>query len=84
MLSCKEVSELASESLDRPLTAGERLRMGLHLALCGLCRRYRRQIRFLHRAARRLDDDREPPIVQPLDDEARRRIAERIADHRGD
>ena len=83
MLSCKKVSELASESIDRRLSLGERLRMGLHLTLCGFCRRYRRQIRFLHRAASQLGSD-ETPIIRRLDDEARQRIADRIAAHRKD
>ena len=83
MLSCKQVSELASESIDRRLSLGERLRMGLHLALCGFCRRYRRQIRFLHEAAGRLGGD-DMPVIRHLDEEARRRIADRIAAHRED
>jgi hypothetical protein len=54
MLSCRKASELASRSLDRPLTAGERITLTLHLAICGICRRYRRQIMFISRAAREM------------------------------
>ncbi len=83
MLSCRRASELASESIDRRLSMGERLRLEAHLALCRLCRRYRRQIRFLHRVAGRLESD-EAPIVRRLAPEARRRIATRIAMRRDD
>lgn len=77
MLSCKQASELSSEALDRRLSPSERLRLAIHLSLCRLCRRYRRQIHILHQAALRLRRD-DAPIVHPLDDATRRRITERI------
>lgn len=52
MLSCRKASELASRSLDRRLSTGERVSLGLHLAMCRICRRYRSQITFISRAAR--------------------------------
>ncbi|OGT91835.1 MAG: hypothetical protein A2286_05410 [Gammaproteobacteria bacterium RIFOXYA12_FULL_61_12] len=53
MLSCKQAAELLSAALDRELRLGERLALGLHLALCRDCRNYRRQIGFLRTACRR-------------------------------
>jgi len=50
MLSCKEVSYLASKAIDVPLTWRERWSMRLHLLFCNLCRRYVRDLRFLRRA----------------------------------
>lgn len=54
MLSCREVSHLVSEGLDRKLGLGERLRIRLHLAICDGCTRFSRQVAFLRRAIRQL------------------------------
>jgi hypothetical protein len=54
MLSCKEVTHLLSESQDRKLALGERMRLSIHLAMCKGCSRYRKQIQFIHRACQEL------------------------------
>jgi len=53
MLSCKEISRLVSESLDRKLPLRQRIRVRLHLLMCRLCSRFRKQTHFLRDAARR-------------------------------
>jgi len=53
--SCKEVSHLVSQGLDRELGFGERLRLRAHLAICNGCRNFRRQIAFLRTAVRALE-----------------------------
>jgi hypothetical protein len=53
MLSCKEVSRLVSESLDRKLPLWQRIQMRLHLLMCRFCSRFRKQTLFLRGAARR-------------------------------
>lgn len=50
MLSCKEVNVLASKALDTRLSGRERWAIRMHLMFCNLCRRYVRQLNFLHRA----------------------------------
>ncbi|MBU0498576.1 MAG: zf-HC2 domain-containing protein [Gammaproteobacteria bacterium] len=52
MLNCKEAARLVSEGMDRKLGLGERLSLGLHLALCRGCRHFRRQADFLRTACR--------------------------------
>ncbi|PKM12451.1 MAG: hypothetical protein CVV13_05370 [Gammaproteobacteria bacterium HGW-Gammaproteobacteria-3] len=47
MLTCKEASHLASKSLDAKLTWRERFGLCLHIAMCGLCRRYVRDLKKL-------------------------------------
>jgi predicted anti-sigma-YlaC factor YlaD len=51
--TCREVHRLTSESYDRELTLTERLRLRVHLALCGGCRNFSGQMRLLHGAMRR-------------------------------
>ena len=53
MLSCKEVSHLLSDGLDRKLTIGERIHLEMHLAMCKGCTNYRKQMNFLRAACRK-------------------------------
>lgn len=54
MLSCKEVSRLVSQGLDRKLGFGERVALRLHLAICEGCENFSRQMAVLRRAAQGL------------------------------
>jgi hypothetical protein len=49
--TCRQVSRLQSEVLDRPLSLPRRFGLRLHLLFCKWCRRYGSQMRFLSRAA---------------------------------
>jgi len=81
MASCKEVSRLISEGLDRPLPFGQRLAVRLHLAICKLCSRYQRQLRFLQQATQQLPEHGEESSPHALSIEARRRIRRRLDEH---
>ena len=52
MGKCKNITRLLSDALDRPLTAGEWVSVGLHLPTCSGCRNYRKHIALLRAAAR--------------------------------
>ena len=54
MLTCKEASHLASKAMDNKLTWRERLGLGLHIAMCSLCRRYVRDMKKLRTMLRKL------------------------------
>jgi len=54
MLSCKEVTRLVSQGLDRRLGFGERLRLHIHLAICDGCANFRRQMLCIRQAMARL------------------------------
>jgi len=54
MLSCKEVTRLVSQGLDRRLGLGERARLHVHLAICDGCKNFRKQTAFLRKAVRQL------------------------------
>jgi hypothetical protein len=72
--SCKEVSRLVSESLDRELSLRQRCLLRLHLLMCSLCSRFRRQLLFLREAAHALGNRYELPGQARLSPEARTRI----------
>ncbi len=75
MLTCKEVSSLVSQSLDRRLSWYERLQVRLHLFVCDACRRFAHQMRFLRVVARRFQQiNPEEVATLRLSDAARRRI----------
>jgi hypothetical protein len=50
MLSCKDVSKLLSDRLDRQLGLMERVRLRIHLVMCTGCSRVERQLGFLREA----------------------------------
>jgi hypothetical protein len=52
VLSCKDVSELVSQALDRPLGPVERWRVWMHVRACNACRNFKTQMTFLRKAFR--------------------------------
>lgn len=53
MDKCKDVARMISDSMDRPLTLGERLRLKVHLAICRGCSNFEKQMMALRDMARR-------------------------------
>ncbi len=82
MLTCKEVSKLASESLDRKLSWRERLGMRLHLLRCDLCSRYLRQLRFMRDATTKMEGQGNQTQAGGLSEEARDRIRRKLEQSR--
>ncbi|MCI0640841.1 MAG: hypothetical protein L0Y72_25745 [Gemmataceae bacterium] len=77
MLSCQEASYLVSESLDRKLRLWQRIKVRLHLLMCRLCSRFRKQTLFLRDAARYYlmgAEESETAVDIGLSPEARDRI----------
>jgi predicted anti-sigma-YlaC factor YlaD len=60
MPTCREVHRLTSEHLDRELTLVERLRVRMHLLVCGPCTIFTDQMALIRRAMRKLAAG-EPP-----------------------
>jgi predicted anti-sigma-YlaC factor YlaD len=54
MLSCKEVTRLVSQGLDRRLGFFERLRLRVHLWICDGCTNFSKQMAFLRKALREI------------------------------
>ena len=61
MLSCKELTELATAYLEEDLAWRERLRVQMHLWMCKHCRRYMDQMRKVIGLLRRLPTEPIPP-----------------------
>jgi len=77
MFSCKEISVLIAQSMDRRLSLWERTGVRFHLLMCHLCRRFQRQL-FIIRdllAERRRGSRGERPA---LSQKARERIRQRL------
>ncbi len=55
--SCKEVSHLVSQGLDRRLGFADRVRLRVHLAICEGCTNFKRQMEFLRKAMLRLGSE---------------------------
>jgi hypothetical protein len=54
MLSCRDVTQLVSQRLDRRLGFAERVALRLHLAICQGCSNFSRQMDVLREAVKRL------------------------------
>jgi len=57
MKTCKDISGLLSEGMDRSLTWQERWAIRLHISYCRSCLRFMYQVNFLSRAAKKFKPD---------------------------
>jgi len=53
MRSCREITALVSQGLDKKLSFGERMAIGIHVMLCSRCRNFQSQTQFIRKAAHR-------------------------------
>jgi hypothetical protein len=77
MFSCKQVSHLVSESLDRKLPFWTCMQLWMHLGMCGLCFRFRKTMVRVDNEVRQHADEVENTSTDSdakLSDEARDRI----------
>ena len=77
--TCQQTVEKISQSMDRPLSLEERIKVKLHLWICAWCQWYLEHLHLIRETARVKAD--EPPefIAGPgLSDEARERIRQRL------
>ena len=61
MLSCREITERASDFVDATLPWHARLQVRLHLMMCRFCREYIRQMALVVRTLRRLPPEQLSP-----------------------
>ena len=62
MLSCKQITELVTESAEGGLSFGGRMRFQLYIGMCRNCRRYVRQVKPASQAVQKV-----PPPEMPAD-----------------
>ncbi|MBG0844593.1 zf-HC2 domain-containing protein [Pseudomonas chengduensis] len=73
MLTCKELVAHSSDYLDGQLTLRQRLAVRAHLAMCGNCRRFIRQMKLTQAVVRQMPEDELPELDA---------LAERLAQDR--
>lgn len=64
-ISCSHFSDLTLQSMDRPLTLGEKLRFRLHFTICSVCRKFQKQMRSLTALVKGSFAEQEPQKPDP-------------------
>jgi hypothetical protein len=77
-LTCREVTRLCSQAMDRRLTFHERVSLCVHSLLCSYCRNYIRQIRLLRRYARHMSELADSAFEHGLPSSSASRIKKRL------
>ena len=82
MLTCKDISRLVSESLDRKLPLRLRMEIRVHLMMCSLCRVYRNRMLLLQKILRNYDAslEEETSVETYLPEGASARIKKALED----
>ena len=83
MLSCKDVTQFLSESMDTSLPIGKRVGMRLHLLMCKFCARYERQLLLIRETVRQIvgaEDRHGEPPRDTLSEESKERIRRSLRD----
>ena len=60
--ACKEASKIASDSLDRKLTLWERLKLQIHISMCGKCKNCNKTMKLIRRASKLISQSRSGEI----------------------
>lgn len=81
MLTCKQASQLISQSLDQPLSWSQRLQLKMHLLLCSACNRFRQQLLLLRAALLKFRNQIENDSTIKLTPDAKTRIEREINLH---
>jgi len=53
MRSCRDITALVSQGMDKKLSLKERLAISLHVMMCSHCRNFQTQSQFISKAAHR-------------------------------
>lgn len=83
--TCRDMSRLLSDAMDRDLPFHMRARMRLHLLTCVLCERYKDQLHLIREALRKDDagmEDKGSAKKPCLSAEAKERIQRALDSHR--
>ena len=77
--ACQQTVETISQSMERPLTLGERIKLKLHLWICVWCQWYLEHLHIIRQTSR-AQADKAPELLTgaTLSNEARERIRRRL------
>jgi hypothetical protein len=75
---CKEASQLQSDEFERELTLSERIRLRIHILICGACRNYADNLQLLNSFFHNLRKQTEEDENIALPDGDRDRIKEAL------
>lgn len=80
-MTCKDVYPLISESQDHPLTFLSSIRLKMHLAICKLCKIYRKQLEIICRITLSMGKDESKVLEDTnMSPEAKEKIKQLIAE----
>lgn len=78
MLTCKQASQIISQSLDNPLSWSDRVKLKFHLFICDACTRFSQQLRLIKDAVLRIKFETENDTSIQLSLDAKARIKQAI------
>ncbi len=81
MLSCKQASQIISQSLDRQLTMRERFALKLHLLMCKYCKQFSQQLHALRVALKLAASEIESNDTIKMPSATKKRITDQVAAH---
>jgi 3-methyladenine DNA glycosylase AlkC len=74
--SCKDVTYLASQAMDRSLPWSTRIKLQLHYWICEACTRYRDQLRTIRQTLRRSFEHEQANEMSSLSPASKARLTE--------
>ena len=78
--ACKEASKLASDGLDRKLTLWEKLKLQIHMSMCGKCKNCNKSMKLIRKATKLISQSRSGKIR--LSDEQRESLQKALDEDR--
>jgi hypothetical protein len=80
-MTCQELTRLASQAQDRPLSLVQRVRLRLHAMVCVWCHRYVKHLEFMHRTAPGLEAKTGQTSPKALSSDAKERMKKALQGH---
>ena len=80
MPSCRDISQLISDGMDRNLPLRKRLSIRLHVSMCGFCRRYEKQLHLLREGVGHYADPEANVVEKSLSPAAKEKLEKALAD----
>lgn len=78
--ACKEASKLASDGLDRELSLWERLKLQIHMSICGKCKNCHETMMMIRNTTKLISQSRNGEIR--LSDEQRASLHKVLDEHK--